>query len=250
MSKTAVVLGAGPGLGMSVAHRLGREGYTVALVSRTDERHGTYLSSLADQGIEAGAYTADVRDRERLLAVLDEITERHGTIDLLYYGPAPSDPEAWPKPITEADADSVRTAMSWVLPALDAVGKVLPGMVERGTGALLFATGISAVTPLPMLGNLALSSAALHNYAVTLHTALADKGVYAGTLVIGGAVVGGDIHRMFAAQSEHSQAVEAATLDPDEIADEAWRLLTERNRPEALFDALPSWARSAGAAEG
>ncbi|GAA2073313.1 hypothetical protein GCM10009801_26520 [Streptomyces albiaxialis] len=33
------------------------------------------------------------------------------------------------------------TAMSWVYPALDAVGAGLPGMVERGTGTLLFGTG-------------------------------------------------------------------------------------------------------------
>ncbi|WP_246291808.1 hypothetical protein [Lentzea indica] len=35
MSPTAVVLGVGPGLGMSVAQRFGREGYDVVLLSRS-----------------------------------------------------------------------------------------------------------------------------------------------------------------------------------------------------------------------
>lgn len=238
MSKTAVVVGVGPGLGMSVAHRLGREGYRVALVSRTDTRHGDYLAALAGKGVDATAHTADVRDRERLLAVLDEIAERHGTIDAVYYGPAPSEPEARPTPVEQADADSVRTAMSWVYPALDVVGKVLPGMLERGSGTLLFGTGLSAVLPMPPLGNLALSAAALRNYAVTLHAALADKGVYAGALVIGGVVAGGDIHRMIASQPGTYGDIAAHTLDPDALADAAWRMLTERDRAEETFNAL------------
>jgi NAD(P)-dependent dehydrogenase (short-subunit alcohol dehydrogenase family) len=50
------VLGVGPGLGMSVAHRFGAEGYAVALVSRTATRHADYLRSLADAGVDAAAF--------------------------------------------------------------------------------------------------------------------------------------------------------------------------------------------------
>jgi NAD(P)-dependent dehydrogenase (short-subunit alcohol dehydrogenase family) len=34
-----LVVGVGPGLGMSVAHRFGSQGYSVALVSRSSTRH-------------------------------------------------------------------------------------------------------------------------------------------------------------------------------------------------------------------
>jgi NAD(P)-dependent dehydrogenase (short-subunit alcohol dehydrogenase family) len=51
---------------MSVAHRLGAEGYAVALVSRTATRHADYLRSLADAGVDAAAFTADAADPARL----------------------------------------------------------------------------------------------------------------------------------------------------------------------------------------
>ncbi|MEV7009632.1 SDR family NAD(P)-dependent oxidoreductase [Streptosporangium sp. NPDC051022] len=236
--KTAVVIGVGPGLGMSIAHRFGREGFAVALVSRSDTRHAGYLSSLAEAGIEATAFVADVCDRDRILSVLDAVAERYGGIDLLYYGPAAADFDARPRPITETDSESVREAMNGVYPAVDVVGKVLPGMIERGDGGLLFAGGLSAVVPMPALGALAVSSAALRNYALTLNAAVAERGVYAGTLVIGGLIERGDIHRMVSSQQESFGDVGAMSLDPDDIADTAWELYSRRDRPEVTFSAF------------
>ncbi|MGH1554580.1 SDR family NAD(P)-dependent oxidoreductase [Streptomyces sp. L7] len=168
--KIAIVLGVGPGLGMSVAHRFGREGYTVVLVSRSDVRHAGYVASLAAAGVEAASHVADVRDTKQLGSVLDAVVERYGRIDLVYYGPGALDlDESRPRSITETDSAGVQEAMSWMYPAVDAVGKVLPGMVERGAGAFVFAGGLSAVVPMPALGALAVSAAALRNYALTLN---------------------------------------------------------------------------------
>jgi NADP-dependent 3-hydroxy acid dehydrogenase YdfG len=230
---TAVVLGVGPGLGMSIAHRFGREGYTVALVSRTDARHAGYVSALAEAGVKAETYVADVRDRDQLLSTLDAV----GPVDLLYHGPGAID-GARPAPIAETTADEVRDAMAGVYPAIEAVGRVLPGMLERGTGGLLFAGGLSAVRPIPMLGALAVSSAALRNYALTLNAGLAGTGVYAGTLTIGGLIGRGDIHQLVVSQPEMFGGVPPTTLDPDELAESAWELYEKRDRAEAVFTAL------------
>ncbi|WP_416964991.1 SDR family NAD(P)-dependent oxidoreductase [Streptomyces sp. Agncl-13] len=234
----AVVIGVGPGLGMSIAHRFGREGYAVALVSRSDTRHADYVASLAAAGIEAGAYVADVRDSEQLGSVLDTVAERYGHIDVVYYGPGALDLDARPKSITEADSADVREAMSWMYPAVDVVNRVLPGMVERGGGALVFAGGLSAVVPMPTLGALAVSSAALRNYALTLNAALADRKIYVGNLVIGGLIERGDIHGYVTAHPERFGNLADRTLDPDEIADAAWELAARRDRAEETFSVL------------
>ncbi|WP_433150195.1 SDR family NAD(P)-dependent oxidoreductase [Actinomadura nitritigenes] len=238
MTATTVVIGAGPGLGMSIAHRFGREGHAIALVSRNASRHSGYLASLASAGIEATSHPADIRDRDGLLLALDAITARHGAIDVLYYGPGAADPAGRPLPITETDVPAAQEAMGWVYPAIDAVRAVLPGMLERGDGALLFAGGLSSVVPLPMIGNLAISSAALRNYAITLNAALADQGVYAGTLTIGGLIERGDIHRVFLAESERLGGMTVGTLDPDDLADAAWNLYKNRDSAEAIFNVL------------
>ncbi|MFC3491572.1 SDR family NAD(P)-dependent oxidoreductase [Glycomyces rhizosphaerae] len=236
-TKTAVVLGAGPGLGMSIAHRFGREGYRVALVSRSDTRHGAYLTSLAEAGIEAAAFTADLSDKERLDTVLDEILARFGTIDLAYYGPAAMD-GPMPGLIAEAGSADVRAAMELVYPAVDAVGKVLPGMIERGSGGFLFAGGLSSVVPMPTLGALAVMTAALRNYAITLNAGLSTTGVYAGALTIGGLIERGDIHKAMSSDPNMFGDTKIATLDPDGIADTAWDLFSKRDRAEAVFNAL------------
>lgn len=233
MSPTAVVLGVGPGLGMSIAHRFGREGYDVALVSRRGDRHANYLKSLADAGVRGRAFAVDVRDREQLLSTLDEI----GPVDVVYYGPGATDLNDAPGEITSTTSDDARTAMNWLYPAVDVVQRVLPGVVERG-GGLLFAGGLSAVRPMPVLGALALTSAALRNYAVTLNAALAEKGVYAGTLTIGGVVERGDIHQTVKSMPERFGSLAGHTLDPDDIAETAWQMFVKRDRAEEVFSAL------------
>ncbi|MCG8926824.1 SDR family NAD(P)-dependent oxidoreductase [Lentzea sp. CC55] len=228
MSPTAVVLGVGPGLGLSVAHRFGREGYDVVLVSRSAQRHEGYLAGLAAQGVKARAFAADVREPGQLRSTLDSI----GPVDVVYYGPGATDLGEAPEDIAVTTSEDARRAMGWLYPAIDVVQHVLPGVAERG-GGLLFAGGLSAVRPMPMLGALALSGAALRNYALTLNAALAGKGVYAGTLTIGGLVERGDIHRAVTAAPE--KFGEVRTLDPDAIADVAWRMFVRRDRAEEVF---------------
>jgi NADP-dependent 3-hydroxy acid dehydrogenase YdfG len=233
MSPTAVVLGVGPGLGMSIAHRFGRDGYDVVLVSRSSARHDGYLAELAEAGVKAKAFAVDVRDREQLLSTLDEV----GPVDVVYYGPGATDLGDMPAEITSTTSDEADAAMQWLYSAIDVVGRVLPGVTERN-GGLLFAGGLSAVRPMPVLGALALSSAALRNYALTLNAALADKGVYVGTLTIGGVVERGDIHKAVESRPEQFGNLTGHTLDPDDIAEVAWRMFVERDRAEEVFSVI------------
>lgn len=230
-----LVLGAGPGLGMSVAHRFGIQGYAVALVSRSATRHADYLQSLSDAGVDAAAFTADGADPTQLRVAVDAVRERFGRIDVGYYGPAAMMSLA--RDITKLAAADAESALREVVPAVDFASLLLPEMTERADGGLLFAGGLSSVVPMPPLGGLALTSAALRNYAITLHAALQPKGIYAGTITIGGLIDRGDIYQAMQANPD-LVGVEVATLNPDELADTVWRLYTERNEAEAVINAL------------
>ncbi|HET6709766.1 SDR family oxidoreductase [Amycolatopsis sp.] len=233
MPKVLAVLGVGPGLGLSVAHRFGREGFTTALVSRSDARHADYRASLS--GVHALTYTADVTDEAQLRDVLVRITTEAGELDTVYFGPADATAAGGITPLTEAGAGALRASFdSIVAPAARLVEAVLPGMLARGSGSLLFAGGLSGKYPMPMLGSLAPASAALRMYVLTLHAALRETGVHAGLLTIGGLIERGDIHRVFTAQDH---GFDVGTLDPDDIAGKAWELYTER-AAEAEFNAM------------
>ncbi|TDD51357.1 SDR family NAD(P)-dependent oxidoreductase [Kribbella antibiotica] len=239
MRKVLAVLGAGPGLGLSIAHRFGREGFTVALVSRSATRHPAYLKDL--QGIDAHAYVADVRDPTALRAVLAAITADLGPIDTVYFGPVSAD-GGGPVPITEADAATIGAKIeSLVLPAIDLVDAVLPDLLARNTGTILIPGGLSGKYPIPMLGALAPASAALRMYVLTLNAALKDTGVHAATLTIGGLIEGGDIHTT---ATRAYPTADLPTLDPVAIADAAWAMYTARDLPEREFNALQEVSRS------
>jgi hypothetical protein len=105
---------------------------------------------------------------------------------------------------------------------------------QRGSGGLLFAGGLSSVVPMPALGGLALMAAALRNYALTLHAALAPEGIYAGTVTIGGLIGRSDIERAMSADVDRFAAFTATPLDPDALADTVWRLFSDRTAAEAV----------------
>lgn len=263
---TLLVLGAGPGLGMSVARRFGKEGYQVGLVSRSADRHPGYLDDLRSAGVHAVAVAADVRRPGGLRRAVDEVEAELGPVDVVYHGPGADNPATAPIGILETRADDVRAAAAQVVdPAVELAGLVLPGMRERGSGAIVYVSGLSAVVPLPFLGPFAPASAALRTYALTLAEAAASDGVHVGSLVVGGLIERGDIHRMLTAgqagtgvggADAPTATPEPATdlpsdaapdtapgsapmpvLDPDDLADAVWRIATGAER-EVVFNAL------------
>jgi NADP-dependent 3-hydroxy acid dehydrogenase YdfG len=226
------VLGVGPGLGLAVARRFAAAGSAVAMVSRSDARHDAYLAALPGSGHRA--FTADLTDPGALTATVARISDDLGPIETLYHGPAVAGSRGI-VPLPSADAGAIREPIdNLLLPAVTAVTAVLPGMLARGSGAILLPGGLSGRRPMPVLGNLAPASAALRMYALTLHEAVAAGGVFVGALTIGGLIAGGDIHRMVTAGPGGDAY---PVLDPGEIAEAAWRMAAGRSPAETVFEA-------------
>ena len=84
---TIAIVGAGQGLGLSIAKVFGRNGFSVALVARNQEKLDVLAGELGDAGIDAAGFTADVTDRPSLTAAFARIKERFGRVDVLEYSP-------------------------------------------------------------------------------------------------------------------------------------------------------------------
>ena len=65
------IIGAGPGLGAAVARRFGREGFSVALISRNESKLDDMVAELATAGVIANGYSADVRVPAQLEGALE-----------------------------------------------------------------------------------------------------------------------------------------------------------------------------------
>lgn len=77
---TAVVTGAGSGLGEAIATTLVRLGAHVALVGRRQDALERVQDALRGETGSASVHVADVRDRARVDEVLTEIEAQHGTV--------------------------------------------------------------------------------------------------------------------------------------------------------------------------
>jgi short-subunit dehydrogenase len=58
---TIAIIGAGPGLGQATARRFGTEGFSVALISRTQTNVDGLVAELEAEGITARGYAANAR---------------------------------------------------------------------------------------------------------------------------------------------------------------------------------------------
>lgn len=84
--KTAIVTGGGRGIGRSIALALAEAGANVAVTSRTEQE----LKSVADEitALSRKAYysAVDVRDKQAIVAFVEEVVSKEGKIDILVNG--------------------------------------------------------------------------------------------------------------------------------------------------------------------
>jgi NADP-dependent 3-hydroxy acid dehydrogenase YdfG len=221
---TIAIVGAGPGLGVAIGRRFGREGFKVALVSRSQSRLDALAAGLAEDGIDAAGFVGDVLDRPALAASLAAAGERFGGIDVLEYSPAPAGAVGGlaPVDVTQVTVENVQPQVEYyVYGGITAAQAVLPRMLERGSGTLLFTTGASSMLTFPQMGNIGIGSAGLRNYVLALNAALADQGVYAAHVPLATWIGSG------------GPETQAST-----IAEIYWELYTSRDQAERLYNTL------------
>jgi NADP-dependent 3-hydroxy acid dehydrogenase YdfG len=206
---STIVVGAGPNLGAAVARRFGREGMSVGLIARDATKLGRLAEELGAAGITAGYRTADIRDADALAAAIRALEDELGPIEVLQYSPLPA--AAFMKPILETTVEDVRGPLEFsVLGAVAAAQAVIAGMLERGSGSILYTTGGAAVAPYPERAGVGISFAGEVAYARMLHDAVADRGVHVGHTAIAGSIGAGKDH------------------EPDAVAEVIWRHHADR----------------------
>lgn len=212
-----IIVGAGPGIGLAVARRFARGGGRVGLVSRSASRLAGLAETLRGEGTDAAWQPADATDPDVLRAALARLAEQLGPIDVLCFCPLPDIDLIRPVMQTSALQFSASAALS-VGGAATAVQTLVPAMIERGRGSVLFTTGSGAINPMPERAASVVSTAAETAYISILHRALVPQNVRVGQLVIVGAVGPGQKH------------------EPDAVADTLWAMHTEEGDVVTVLD--------------
>ena len=133
--QSAVVTGAGQGIGRATARRLAQEGARVVIVDRNEDGARRVLGELQGIGADARTFLTDMGSAEAVKALLQFAIDEFGHIDVLVNTVGGS---IWSKPaweFTEQELEETVRNNFWT--TMWACWAVLPHMIERGTGAIV-----------------------------------------------------------------------------------------------------------------
>lgn len=80
--RVAVVTGSSGGIGLTIATEFAREGAAVVLNSRDEGRANEAAERVRQEGFQASAFAADVRDPVQARALAEAAVEHHGRLDV------------------------------------------------------------------------------------------------------------------------------------------------------------------------
>lgn len=204
--RTALVSGAGNGIGRAVAHALAREGARPVLVGRT----GTALDAVAaDIGPSARAAVCDVSDPASVAALGAELAGED--ISILVNNAGIAGPVA---PLTRIEPEEWDHVFAVNVRGVFLMCRqFLPAMVEQGRGDVINVASVSGKRPLALRSPYAASKMAVIGLTTTLAQEVGPAGVMVNSLSPG-PVDGARMRRNFALTADRTgRSVENAHDD-------------------------------------
>lgn len=187
--KSALVFGAGGGLGGAIAQSLAAEGARVVVADIDGDAAVRTVAAIVAAGGAAQAMVWDIADLSVLAARLAEVEALQGGVDILVNntgGPPPTLAHGQPPEVWSKHFDSMVRS---VIAVTDAV---LPGMKARGWGRVITSTSSGVVAPIANLGISNALRLALVGWSKTLAREVGRHGITA-NIVLPGRIATGRI---------------------------------------------------------
>lgn len=207
---TTVILGVGPGLGAALAERFSREGHAVALLARSSAHRDPIVERIRGAGGVASGFDCDATSPTSVAAAFRAVREALGDPEVLVYNAgvflvgdvASLSPEAF-----EA---------AWQVNCFGgflAAREVIPKMLERGRGTLLFTGATASLRGGARFSGLAVGKFGLRALAQSLARELGPKGVHVAHVVVDGQIGGPT------ARARSPERSVESFLDPEALAE-------------------------------
>jgi len=200
--KTALIIGAGPGISASVARRLAAAGLRVGLAARNA---GKLAALAAETGSET--FSVDASDPAAVEQLFRDADTRLGEPDVVLYNASGRVRGR----IAELDPEQVRQAIAVsAFGGFLAVQQAARRMTPKGHGAILLTGATASVKGFPLSSAFAMGKFALRGLAQSAARELGPLGVHVAHFVIDGGV-------RSALRPDPADRPDS-TLDPDAIA--------------------------------
>ncbi|KAL9394127.1 hypothetical protein Peur_013412 [Populus x canadensis] len=185
----AAIVGVGPKLGRTIARKFAHEGYTVAILARDLGRLSRFADEIArEEKSQVFAIRIDCSDSRSVREAFEGVLSL-GFVEVLVYNAYQPAVYRQPTNFTHIPADSFEKSL-----AVSSVGaflcaqQVLPGMVERGKGTILF-TGCSAsLNGIAGFSELCCGKFALRALSQCLASEFQSQGVHVAHVIIDGVI--------------------------------------------------------------
>ena len=171
--RVALVTGASGGIGAELSRRLAEAGAAVAVHHRDSEAEALAVAgAVRALGARAAVFQADLAEPSTEL--VDRVEAELGPVDVLAANAGLGGRATWEE--VDAEAFDRMYAVNLRAPFLLA-RRVLPGMIERGFGRVLFTSSIAALTGGIVGPHYAATKSALHGLTHHLAARVAGDGV-------------------------------------------------------------------------
>jgi NAD(P)-dependent dehydrogenase (short-subunit alcohol dehydrogenase family) len=170
--KTAVVTGAGSGIGRALARAFAAEGCRLALVDLDAAGLAETRRLLPD--VPVSTHVADVADRERMAALPAEIAAEHGAIHLLFNNAGVTINKAF-EDSSMAELDFVVGVNLWGV--LNGCHYFLPYLRQAGEAHVVNTSSMAAFMGLPSQASYCLTKAAVKALSESLRAEWARHGI-------------------------------------------------------------------------
>lgn len=172
---TCLITGASAGIGKEFAFQMAERGYSVTLVARRVKRLNEIAARIERKyNTRVAVHECDVTDPEQRRELLEAIEARGDVVDILINNAGiGTDGPFW-----ERHTDEQLAQIDINVTALTALTHmVLPGMIERGHGAVLNVASTAAFQPLPRQSVYAATKAYVLSFSQAMSKELAGTGV-------------------------------------------------------------------------
>ncbi|GAA2539745.1 SDR family oxidoreductase [Mycolicibacterium diernhoferi] len=174
--RPALVAGASSGIGEATAIKLATNGFPVALGARRVEKLQEIVGKIRADGGEAIAVHLDVTDPDSVKAAVEQTVSELGEIEVLVAGAGDTNFGKLHEMSTDEFADQLQIHL---VGANRLATAVLPGMIERRRGDLIFVGSDVALRPRPHMGAYGAAKAGLVAMVTNLQMELEGTGVRA-----------------------------------------------------------------------
>lgn len=172
--KTAIVTGAGRGIGRAIAVAFAREGARVALVARTKSELEETAAAIRALGGECRIWTADARRRDEVEAAVEQAAGAFGGIDILVNNAGVTKM----CPFLElADGDWERVIMTNLFGTVHFCRAVLPHFVRQKSGKIINMGSDSSLIGYPLMSAYAASKHAVLGLTRSLAEEYKQQGI-------------------------------------------------------------------------